>query len=110
MTTAVVIDFSKIKIVEADPVEIDRGRGAIISSPVTKLLLELEPGCGFPIPTSDEEETKKMQRNVNVKIKAVRGQHPGREYLTRTLHPGDKFDTAGKVTIKVLSLGVYRTK
>jgi len=104
------IDFSKIRIAEADPSEIDRGRGVIVLSPITKLLLELEPGHGFPIPTSDEEENKKMQRNCNVKIKAIRKQHPGRQYLTRTLHPGDKFDIAGKVTIKGLSLGVYRIK
>jgi hypothetical protein len=105
-----IIDFSKIKVMEADPKEVERGGVPQAISTMTKLLYALNVGQGFFVATVDLVEHKRLQRNVNIKVKAVRKQFPDREFQTRTLHAGEHFDKHGKVTVKELSLGIYRVK
>lgn len=100
------IDLKKIKIVEAEPQEPVRiGTGTV--SPLTQLIVDLLPGRACLVPTGGGNEHKIAQRNVNARIKSVKRIYPDREYVTRTLKPGDK---AGSAQIREVILGIYRTK
>jgi hypothetical protein len=104
--SALDIDFSKIRVVEAEPLPLVRTGHGVISR-LTQMIINLEPGQAFGIPTRGPQHHKSVQRDVTARARAVRKMNPGREYSTRTINEGQKL---GGMTVKTMTLGVYRVK
>jgi hypothetical protein len=111
------IDPKKIKVVYADPPQpVHFGTREL--NVLTQSIMDLAPRQSLLIPTGGGNDHKIEQRDVNTRIKFIKRTHPDRNYVTRTLKPGDTLSTftasgaksRDPEAVQEITLAIFRTK